>query len=801
MTEKRKYISKGFIAASLFLVSLNAFCQERNIKVNTDWDNERHAWNSSWISHPSESPFDYGVYLFRNTFELSTVPDSFIVYVSADNRYRLFVNGKEVSMGPARGSFMHWRYETVNISSYLKEGDNIIAAEVFNLGEHIPAAQFSRRTAFILQAGISDSELLNTGRSSWKVTRNNAYFARPVTKEMVEDYYVAGPCDSVVGVNYPWHWNTLQFDDTHWSIPKTIALGAGRGYMHGQAWLLVPRNIPPLEQTNVRFNKIARTTLKPGNDDFIQGIGPLTIPANTISTILLDVGHLTVGYPELIISKGKNSKIKAVYSEALYTAQGRKENRNSIEGKSIRGYSDIFMPDGGNQRLFRPIWQRTYRYVQLDIETSNEELVLNDYYGIQTIYPLQENASFHSDNPLLKDIWNTGWLTARLCAGETYVDCPYYEQLQYIGDTRIQSMISLYVSGDERLMRNALKQIDNSRIPDGLTLGRAPSAIPQVSPAFSLYWIDMVHDYYMHRSDDEFVKQFLPGIQSVLGWFERRMDEKNDMLGPMDWFSFTDWTTGFMVGAPAGADTSNSALFSLNLVYALERASELFAHFDQSFEAEKYKILADNIRTAVYENCFDKEKRMLADTPYEKIFSQHTNIFGILTNTFPKETEQEVMLKILTDKDLIQTTIYYKFYLFRALQLAGMTDLYIDQLGPWKEMLEKGLTTWEEGDYEERSDCHAWGSHPNYDMLASICGILPGSPGFKSVIVKPALGNLNFIQGKMPHPDGEIVVDLRKQNGSGLTGVIILPQNLTGEFIWKDSVIQLKGGTQQINIH
>ena len=160
------------------------------------------------------------------------------------------------------------------------------------------------------------------------------------------------------------------------------------------------------------------------------------------------------------------------------------------------------------------------------------------------------------------------------------MDCPYWEQLQYLGDTRIQSLISLYVAGDDRLMRNALLTADRSRIPEGLTMARGPTFVPQITPPFSLYWVDMVHDYFMYRDDPDFVKQLLPGIEAVLGWFERRLDG-NGMLGPLDWFNFSDWTPGFLCGAPAGVDDGNSALISLNFVYALDRAGMLFDYFGE----------------------------------------------------------------------------------------------------------------------------------------------------------------------------------------------------------------------------
>ena len=786
-------------AIFFFLLSFQLFSQERNIPVNTDWDHERHAWEASWITHPTESVFDYGVFYFRNNFEITSVQNPQIIYVSGDNRYRLFINGKEISMGPARGTLDYWRYETVDIAPFLKPGKNVIAAEIFNLGEHKPAAQFSHKTAFILQAEGDLGNQLNTGTGNWKAIQNPAYSAIEVTRALVEDYFVAGPCDSINGSKFVWNWETNEFDDSDWKTPKTIIRGVGRGYMHGVPWHLVPRNIPPMEQKVVRIPKMVRSSGIIPDEHFLSGTGTLHVPANSKFTLLLDQTHLTVGYPELWVSKGKGSTIKVTYSEALFAEDGSKGNRNETENKEIRGYHDIFLPDGGNNRKFRPLWLRTWRFIQLDIETKNESLEINDYYGIFTAYPFEENAWFVCDDKTIPEIWEVGWRTARLCAGETYMDCPYWEQLQYMGDTRLQSLISLYVSGDDQLMRNALLLTDHSRISEGLTMARTPTAIPQITPPFSLYWIDMVHDYFMHRDDTVFTKQFLPGIEAVLGWFERRMDT-NGMLGGLDWLNFSDWTPGFMVGSPAGVDTSNSALISLNYAYALDCASELFGSFGEEYKADIFQNQAASIKKAVYNNCFNPEKQLLKDTPFEDIYSQHTNIWSVLTDAIPPEKQNEVIQKVLTDSSLIQCTIYFRFYLFQAMHNVGLADEYLEQLGPWHEMIAEGLTTWEEGDYDDRSDCHAWGSTPNYDLLATVCGIRPLTHGFKTIEIKPAFGKLTYIKAGMPHPEGMIEIDLIKKSEGKVSGIVKIPENTSGRFEWKNSVIQLNGGTNVIKL-
>ncbi len=760
-------------------------------------------WKAQWITHPTESALDYGVFHFRKSFELNTVPSEFIIHISADNRYRLFVNGQAACFGPARGDLAHWYYESIDIARFLKPGKNLLAAVIWNFGEDKPWAQFSLKTALIVQGNSAAERMVNSD-SSWRVVKNKAYSpASADAKETLGQFIVVGPCDRLDASQYPWNWETATFNDQSWNNAKTIDIGHPRGVGTDINWVLTPRRIPQMDQNEKRFGLVRRVSSGNIPEGFLQGKTVWNIPANQKLTILFDQGNLTTGYPELLVSKGKGSRIKFTYSEALFDSAGNKGNRDEIEEKSIKGYVDIFMPDGDANRLFRPLWFRTWRYLQVEIETKNEALVLNDFSSEFTAYPLQENAIFETDQADLKQIWNVGWRTARLCANETYYDCPYYEQLQYVGDTRIQALISLYVSGDDRLVRNALMSYDESRFHEGLTQSRYPSASPQVIPPFSLYWVDMVHDYWTLRDDPEFVAGFLNGIDQVLNWFVQRIDPKTGLLGKVEYWNFVDWADEWpwlnenrIGGVPKGGrDDGQSSIVTMQFAYAAQRAAELYDYFDQPVIAQNYKQLAQNLTKAVYKNCWDSAHGYLADTPDKTDFSMHAQIFGILTNTILENEQKEMIEKIMKDAKLIQPTLYFRFYLTQALKKTGLADRYLETLEPWKEMLRNGLTTFTEKQDPTRSDCHAWSASPNYDFLATVAGIRPASPGFKTIRMEPALGELKFIKGQMPHPSGMIVFDLKRIGSEGIQGEVTLPEGLNGTFSWKGKVMQLKGKT------
>ena len=175
-----------------------------------------------WIAPPNVPADSFTVFHARRAFALSDMPRRFLVHVSADNRYKLYVNGVQISLGPQRSDVTHWRYETVDLAPHLHAGRNVVAALVWNWGAARPVAQHSHRTGFLIQGDTpAEAALVNTG-PSWKVLIDSAYAPIVITSAAMGNYYAAAPGDSINGSRYPWGWETAQYVDDGWVGPAIV---------------------------------------------------------------------------------------------------------------------------------------------------------------------------------------------------------------------------------------------------------------------------------------------------------------------------------------------------------------------------------------------------------------------------------------------------------------------------------------------------------------------------------------------------------------------------------------------------
>ena len=795
-------VKKTLVLLAVALLCAQAFAQP---------DLTSQPWPAKWISVPGSPELDYGVYYFRKNVDLAAVPARYLVHVTGDNRYKLYVNEKLVSMGPAKGDALHWNYETVDLAPYLNGGRNVIAALVYNEGAKRPDSQISVRTGFLLQGEAESAELFTD--KSWLCIQDSSY--SPINP-IVIGYYVGGPGEKVDLRCSIADWNKADADLSAWKEAQEGPAGKTAGVMGMQNFddhMLRPSTLPQMERTPFRLGE------------------GFTVPAHSKKEILLDNKVLTNAYFRLRMSGGKDAKLRISYAESLYIPDGSgpaydltseqlaqvpeeylsyvlspkvkgKGNRNETEGKVFVGRADELISSGLQDQEYTTLSWRTFRYVRLQVETADEPLAIKDISGIFTGYPFTLDANLNTDRQELQQMLEIGWRTARLCAWETYMDCPYYEQLQYLGDTRIQALVTLYNSKDDRLVKNFLHLADVSRSADGITKSRYPTTLPQHIQPYALSYVYALHDYMMYGGDTAFVMDLLPGAEQIMHYYNHYQQEDGRVKNLPGW-SFSDWVNdrpdSWHSGVQLpGADGCSSNM-DLQYLYALQLMADMEEVRGNTWQAGEYRAQAAHLAEGVKNAYWDAEKGLFANRVEHDAYSQHPNALAILCGIV--EDPKALAQKLLTDETLAQCTIYYKFYLHEAYVKAGLGNDYLNWLDTWRENMAMGLTTWgEDADvFGTRSDCHAWGASPNIELYRTVLGIDSDAVAFKKVRIEPRLGDIKEIGGTIPHPQGAITVQY-KVKGKQLHATVELPLGVDGVFQWNGKTQSLHGGKNTLTL-
>jgi hypothetical protein len=656
-------------------------------------------WRAQWCGWSQHPDGEFGCYLFRKAWDLGRVPESLPVRVSADQRYQLRVNGSLVGEGPAVGDLRHWRYESYDLAPWLRAGENVVEATVWWLGRYAPAAQATHRLAFLLEGeGLDTPE-------GWKVGPVPGRSFEMMHAEVGSFYIDVGPGETIDGA-------ALEPQD--WREPNTVGAALERGEWSGNSpWWLLPRPIPALART---AEAPMRTLRGPGG--FRSEVAGPPWPLAPGQPLALDMGHLVHGRLEAVLRGPSGARVQAVYAEGPW-AEGGKLHRDDIQHGRVTGYQDVFVLDGG-ERAYRPLWPRTWRYLEL---RSDQPAELCAFHSERLGYPYEVASRFECDVPLVEQIWEVGVRTLRLCAGETYFDCPYYEQLQYVGDTRIQALCHAYLSRDRRLARQAAWQYLWSQDETGMVASCYPARVRQVIPGFTLWWVVMLADRLMLDKEPP-PREWIEGARRAVEGFERlaQMPE-----GRQQW-PFMDWAPEWGAGIPPGGLSSPEHALLLELARDALARLEGGAPPGGAPSAAGPGEQAHALRAAVLRGR------------------------GLPNGPWPTEWPEGAP----------RCTPYFLYYSHLAQPQAD----YLSLLGPWEAMLERGLTTFAETAEPTRSDCHAWSAHPVLGLLQTVAGVASAAPGWARAEVAPRPGRLRAFRAVVAHPDGDLTVE---HGPSGLT--------------------------------
>ena len=699
-----------------------------------------------WIcakEHAGEGAAESRLVCFRKELCLSDTASKMPVRISADGRYKLYVNGQFVCFGPCKGDDKRRYTDEPDLSPFLQTGRNVLAVELLCVGGDAWNSNHS-----LFTSGLHALYLEGIEAEGWRcrscdtvcfLTEEEGFSPLHIHEKASGDPAAAG-------------WKNVDFDDRLWQeagicadadIPTILRAGN-----------LLPRPIPFMEQNHHDFKLPFHTVADHSEARFV-----------------LDAGEEMTAFLHLGLSGGKGSVIELLYSECYVTDEGKRNRADAAKGH-LEGYTDCYTVGGFAHETYEPFWFRTFRFLQVTIRTADEPLELNALCYDETGYPLKVKTSVKTSDTTLIPVWEISLRTLRRCMHDTYMDCPFYEQLQYVQDTRSEILYTYAVSADDRLARQAIDDFASSQRADGLLNACYPNKNANVIPGFSIYYILILHDHMMYFGDKELIRHYLPVVERVLLFFRSHrtqsglVDKVGGVNGKAEKWSFIDWAGDWMPteGMPASGLYGPITMESLLYLYGLQKAAELADWIGEKNLSETWRDDARALLKAIRLECMD-ENGMLTDGPRRMEVSQHAQVFGVLTGVLTDEEGQRNLLRTVEDRTITQCTVAMCFYLFRALEKTGLyeyTDRYWDI---WRNMIANGCTTCVEAADYSRSECHAWGSLVLYELPSVTLGVRPASPGYEKIEVHPVPGALTSASGTVHTPRGDLNVAWEKGAG------------------------------------
>lgn len=739
----------------------------------------------------------------RRTFDLDAVPTKAPVRITADTRYRLYVNGEHVCRGPARGFQQSWPYDTVDISPFLRKGPNAVAVMVQSLGTSTFQYLHEGYASLILcgKAGKVD---LATGEK-WKVRRASAYRSvrtRVSIQLGFQEHFDARLDDGT--------WTLPEFDDRDWTTPQSQRV-AGAMPWHD----FEERGIPMLaEKPMAPVRLLSRASGALGDNclgaedvvslfvaepkDWRVSDTPLSSSGDfgqfhvlppgrdKYDAYCLDFGKEVVGSICLEVDGGTGGEI----IDCLI-AEGIEDNAPVIRGPGKHNCFAAF----GNRLILRSGLTRHeqfdhwgFRFLVIVVRRATTRLSIKA--GLRWVgYPLDVRGRFDSSDERLNRIYAASVWTQQCCTLDAYVDCPWREQAQWWGDARIHAFNTFYLSADHRVFRRGIRQIGTQETPNGLSYGHAPtSAHNCILPDFTLTWLLTHRDYYWQTGDLSLFLEMTDRVHRALKYFEQ-MTGSNGLL-PYDdrYWLFLDWCPIFKEGYPT--------VYNIFYVWALEAVSSLFARIGDRKAAKRYSEREKAVRRAVERRLFDTREACFRgglDWKGKTVeqTSAHIYALAVLSDLIPDRHEdfaRRILLPLVYGEfgDPLTPSPFFMFYIFEALKKLGHNAAVLDCIRRWwGSMLDRGLSTTEErwnAMADSGSLCHAWSAHPIVHLSNILLGVRQTGLAWKTIRFEPSLTGVDRVSGRVATPLGDIDSGWERRGAS--TDVFLrLPRGLKAEIV------------------
>lgn len=466
-------------------------------------------------------------------------------------------------------------------------------------------------------------------------------------------------------------------------------------------------------------------------------------------SLLVDFGKETFGYIRLHGLQGKG-KVSLYYGESKEEAlaTGTCETLDRVE-----------VSEGSKKDSVMPL-SKAFRFVNIQTEGGAS---LDSVSMLYEYLPVTTRGSFRCSDESINKIWDVAAYTMQLNTREFFIDGIKRDRWIWSGDAYQSYLMNYYLFFDVPTVSRTLMAL---RGKDPVT-----SHVNTIMD-YTFYWFLGIYDLYQYTGDKTFIQQFYPRMQSLMDYCLQRRNKEGMMQGlPGDWI-FIDWANGL---SKKGEVSFEQLLFCRSL----ETMALCANMVNDTKNAALYKQLAADMKAKLFSIYWSDAKQALVHSrvdgkPTENV-TRYANMFAIFFNYFNEAQKQAVKQHVLLN-DSIQkiTTPYMRFYELEALCAMGEQKYVLTEMkNYWGGMLQAGATSfWEEynpaksgaGHYAMygrpfgKSLCHAWGASPIYLLGKYYLGVQPASPGYATWVAEPVLGGLQWMEGKVPTPHGDISV-------------------------------------------
>src|SRR3954468_4684012 len=793
-------------------------------------------WSGQWIAPEARTldPLTSGLHggprdasfsrsIFRRTFELAAVPAHVPARLTADSRYVLWVNGREVGRGPARSQPSRQRYDSYDLAPYLVAGANAIVVLVTYYGRATsfwqPASAGSSTDAVLvfearLGDGEGDEELVSD--AGWRVRRSTAWSLPADPANSLEGV----PVEILDARELPGGWREADFDDSAW-VPAAVVAATHIGglaesrpptYPFGR---LLPRGISQQVGSRVAPAAVLDVSRRPAVEwatdhpaTRVRQVlpteplaeGPAELPATfdvgpgRVQHLAVDFGRVVAGFVELDVSAPAGTTVELHYREKAF----RPEQAGETSDLSDPAIGARYIAAGGDG-TFAAIELNGLRYVHVVVHGEQEGAVTVSRVEVREhLYPRTGGAYFRCDDRALDALYRAGIRTVELNSLDAYTDCPTREQRAWVGDGVVHQMVDLVTNDDWGLTRNYLELGDSPR-PDGIlpmvVVGEVEFGGGLTIPDWSLSWTHGVHVQYRHDGDADRVRRHLPTFERVLRWYTDYLDDRGTIADVPEW-NLVDWSSIFL----SGRSSILTALWARSLAEFAELSdaagnggSAAWARERYAAAEKGYEDFWDDVRGLYVDHIVDGERRPAA--------SQAANASAIVSRLAPADRWPGIVERITDpdrlvvrswigsetggydaqkmidqaegvqridwdpEREIVLAEPFFAYAVHDAVAKAGRAELLVDLVRRWDQFLTDGFDTFGEC-WGWGTPVHGWSSTPTRDLVAYVLGITPEEPGYARVRVAPRLGHLREAAGAVPTPHG--LVEVRVSAGEAV---------------------------------